>query len=112
MKNQRQLTHDEFEAIRPRLVRMSQNNVDAAYHVLVKGESQTTTGKLYGVTQQSIGDAVNAVWRHFLKDCKEKSGVEIPPDWVRVSATLPPEMAQVVTQMERSAMDKLSKDNR
>ncbi|KND60982.1 hypothetical protein BVER_00865c [Candidatus Burkholderia verschuerenii] len=112
MKIQRKLTPEEFEAIKPRLKRMSQRNVDAAYQVLVNDKTQSEIARELGVTQQSIGDAVNAVWKHFQKHYEQESGLAIPSDWIKVSALLPPEMAKVVTQMEKSARDKLRKDQR
>ena len=112
MKNSRQLTLEEFSEIKPRLRRMSSRNVEAAYEVLVNNKTQSEMARELGVTQQSIGDAVNAVWRHYQKHYEQEAGLIIPRDWVKVSAVLPPEMAKVVTQMEKSAHEKLRKDQR
>ncbi len=108
----RQLTPEEFKALRPHLTRMKPQNVDAAYQVLVTGKTQLAMAKELGITQQSVCDAVNAVWRHFQTYYEKKTGFKIPADWIKVSAVLPPEMAEVVTQMERSAREKLMKEQR
>ncbi|MDF3889006.1 TrfB-related DNA-binding protein [Cupriavidus basilensis] len=108
----RSLTPEEFKALQPRLRRMKPENVDAAYQVLVAGKTQLAMAEELGVTQQAIYDAVSTVWRHYAKDYEERNGIKIPPDWKKVTAVLPPEMAEVVTQMEKSAREKLMKEQR
>jgi hypothetical protein len=112
MKHQRHLTREEFCAIRPRLARMRPRNIEAAYQVLVNAHTQSHIAHTIGVTQQSIGDAVNAVWRHYLRHVEQQTGLCIPHDWVKVCTLLPPDMAALVDQMEKSALAALKKDQR
>lgn len=108
----RQLTPEEFDSLRPRLTRMKPENVEAAYQVLVAGKTQSAMARDLGVTQQAVLDAVNGVWRHFVTQYEKKTGIKYPADWIKVSAVLPPEMAEVVSQMEKSAREKLMKEQR
>jgi hypothetical protein len=108
----RTLTPEEFDALRPRLKRMKPESITSAYQVLVEGKTQLAVAAERSVTQQSIYDAVSTVWRHYQTDYEDRSGLKIPADWRKVTAVLPPEMAEVVTQMEKSAREKLMKEQR
>lgn len=115
MKVKRRMTSAEFEAVRP-LLKISADRVDAARAALVDGQTLQVIGDRYGWARQSVGDAVNSVWRtlqsyHESQRAAANSGAMLPPGWERVTLIAPShlidkfrdEIAQVAPQPEAEA---------
>ena len=101
MRKNKRLTTEEFEAIRPHLARMKDRNVEAVRAILVEGRPQKDVAVELDVSAVAVSSMVRSAWEYHITH-----GVR-PEGWVNVSAVLPPEMAQLVKEMERNARENL-----
>lgn len=107
MSNKYALTHEQFEALRPHFSRrLTIQNIEAAYAVMVEDEAVQTIAEKIGKTRQHVHGVVRGVWALY----QERHAPTPPNDWVRVIATLPADLAKSVKRMERDAMKKLGTD--
>ncbi|ONF49443.1 hypothetical protein RSM1_09095 [Methylobacterium radiotolerans] len=88
------MTADQFEAMLPRLGRLTLDTVSIARTVLVDGLRPVDAARLHGTSRQRI----NAVLRRF-----EDATREFPADWRHVDVWLPPEQAAQVERMAEAA---------
>lgn len=84
------LTAEEFDALRPRLGRVSVNTMEIARAVLVDGVRQSDAATRYGMTRQRI----NGILRRFAA-----ASQGVPTGWRRVEVWLPPDLAEQVEAM-------------
>jgi hypothetical protein len=128
-KNSYVLTDNEFEVLRLKLEqvaqqsgkRFSEENVSAAYTVMVNGVSVPEAAKTFGRTRQNLHRVVRdlaAIYhdaeppsRVTQRQKKVTQKVQPPQHWVRVNVTLPPDQAATVYQMEHDALVKLDQQN-
>lgn len=103
MRGKKRLTAQEFEAIRPYLSRLKERNVDALQQILVVGRSQTEIAGVLGVTNKAVSQMVGKAWQFHIDHGSRPNG------WTSISVTLPPEMADMVKDMERKARENLTK---
>ncbi|MGN9500126.1 TrfB-related DNA-binding protein [Pseudomonas syringae pv. aptata] len=88
------MTATEFEAIQPRLGRLSGDTVKIARRVLVDGKSQAEISEETGLTRQRVSKMVQRV---------VAAANEFPPDWERVDEWMPPELATKVRTLAAEA---------
>jgi hypothetical protein len=86
------MSSNDFEALRP-MLGMSPERIESARLALVDGLSLGIVAKRYGVTRQSIGDAVSIVYRTFEKQRSSLvSAAGLPEEWVVATLVAPPEL--------------------
>lgn len=111
------LTEAKFEQLREKLEKRSGSerfeveNVEAAYAVMVKGETVVNVAKVTGQSRQNLHRVVRDLWAIF-NDVEPPSRIlqrektlrpRTPRSWVRVAVTLPPDMAKSVQDLEAQA---------
>jgi len=99
MASRKKLTEKEFEEIRPYLSQMKARSIDIARDVLVNEAKQTDLAAKHNITPKAVSQMVIAVWNVFVEHGSRPAG------WVKMSVSLPPEMAVVVKQMEKAALE-------
>jgi len=95
MDGERKMTVREFDALLPRLGRMSFDTVMIARSVLVEGQRPAEAAKQFGTSRQRVHSILNRV---------QKSAGEIPKSWKRVDVWLPPEWAAQVEEWASRAL--------
>lgn len=100
MRSNKRLAPEEFEALRPHLERLGERNIDGARAIMVDGRPQKQVAAAMGVSKATASAFVCRVWEAHIA-----FGTR-PPGWVNVSVTLPPDLAELVKDMERKARDK------
>ena len=103
MRGKKRLTAQEFAAIRPYLSRLKGRNVHALQQILVDGRTQTEIARELGITNKAVSQMVSRVWQFHIDHGERPNG------WTSISVTLPPDMADMVKDMERKAREKLTK---
>lgn len=93
------MTAEEFEALLPRLGRLSLDTVRIARAVVVEGQRPAEAARLHGLTRQRV----NGILRRF-----ELARGEVPKGWRRVDVWLPPDLAEYVETMARQARERAS----
>ena len=88
------MTADEFEAITPRLGRLTLDTIKIARSVLVDGLRLTQAGELHNTSRQRV----HAIVKRF-----NEAAEEVPKGWKRVEVWLPPELADRVENMATEA---------
>lgn len=88
------MTTDEFEAITPRLGRLTLDTIKVARSVLVDGLTPSAAGELHGMTRQRV----HSIVKRF-----NEAVDQVPRGWRRVEVWLPPEMADQVQSMATEA---------
>lgn len=88
------MTPEEFEAIMPRLGRLTLDTIKVARSVLVDGLAPTAAGDLHGVSRQRV----HAIVKRFSEAVEQ-----IPRGWKRIEVWLPPELADQVQSMATQA---------
>ena len=101
MRKNKRLTTEEFEAIRPHLARMKERNVEAIRAILVEGRPQKDVAAELDVSAVAVSSMVRSAWEYHITHGARPEG------WISVSVVLPPEMAQLVKEMERNARENL-----
>jgi predicted DNA-binding protein (UPF0251 family) len=101
MRKNKRLTTEEFDAIRPHLARMKDRNVEAIRAILVEGRPQKDVALELDVSAVAVSSMVCSAWDYHITHGARPEG------WVSVSVVLPPEMAQLVKEMERNARENL-----
>lgn len=101
----RRLSPVDFAAVVP-LVSMTPERLEAARLFLVDGASQRKIATVYGVTPQSVSDAVGIVYRTWLKQQEGLSaGHKLPEGWVVSTLAAPAELMakfrQEITEVRR-----------
>lgn len=99
MASQKKLTETEFEELKPHLGQMKARSIDIARAAIVQGAKQADLAAQYGITNKAVSQMVGAVWKAFLEHGSRPDG------WVTLNVALPPEMAVVVKQMEKAAVE-------
>jgi FixJ family two-component response regulator len=99
MRSNKRLKADEFEALLPYLERLGDRNVKAARSIMVDGRQQSQVAAELGVSKSSASAVVCRVWNLHLEHGTRPIG------WVRVSVVLPQDLAEVVKDMERKALE-------
>lgn len=94
MDADRKMTPGEFDALLPRLGRLSLDTVTIARAVLVDGLRPAEAATKHGTSRQRV----NTVLRRI-----EAAQSEYPADWRRVEVWLPPELAAQVEKMAEEA---------
>ena len=94
MATDAKMTAKEFEAIMPRLGRLTLDTIKVARSVLVDGLSLTGAGELHHTSRQRV----YAIVKRF-----EAAVEEVPRGWKRVEVWLPPELADQVESMATKA---------
>lgn len=103
MRTKKRLTAQEFETLRPYLSRLKERNVEAIRQILVEGRQQTDVADELGVTKKAVSQMVGKAWQAHIEHG------ERPEGWTSISVTLPPDMAELVKDMERKARANLTK---
>ncbi|CAH0445346.1 TrfB transcriptional repressor protein [Ralstonia syzygii subsp. syzygii] len=103
MRTKKRLTTQEFETLRPYLFRLKERNVEAIRQILVEGRQQTDVADELGVTKKAVSQMVGKAWQTHIEHG------ERPEGWTSISVTLPPDMAELVKDMERKARANLTK---
>ena len=103
MRGKKRLTAQEFETLLPFLSRLKERNVRALHQVLVVGRMQTEIAGELGVTNKAVSQMVSRAWQLHINHG------ERPDGWMSISVTLPPDMADMVKDMERKARENLTK---
>lgn len=94
MSGKPRMTPDEFDALRPRLGRLSLDTVELAREVLVDGRSQVEVAKGHDITKQRVSGMVARVLA---------AAQDVPVTWQRVEVWVPPELVDQVRQLEAKA---------
>ncbi|KQH72932.1 TrfB-related DNA-binding protein [Xylella fastidiosa subsp. sandyi] len=103
MKPGKKITSQDFEKLRPYLSRFKEQNIEAIRKILVDGQQQTNVANTLGVTNKAVSYMVRKAWQTYIKHG------ERPEGWISISVTLPPDMAELVKDIERKAREKLVK---
>jgi FixJ family two-component response regulator len=101
MRKNKRLTPEEFDAIRPHLARMKDRNVEAIRAMLVEGRPQKEVAVELDVSAVAVSSMVRSAWEYHITHGARPEG------WVNVNVVLPPDMAQLVKEMERTARENL-----
>jgi hypothetical protein len=88
------MTLDDFDAVLPRLGRLTLDTVKIARAVLVEGMGAAEAGHAHGMTRQRV----HAIVKRFQAAAKE-----VPKHWRRIEVWLPPELAAEVEAMAEKA---------
>lgn len=103
MRTKKRLTAQEFDTLQRYLSRFKNENVQAIRKILVDGQQQTNVANTLGVTNKAVSYMVRKAWQTYIKHG------ERPEGWISISVTLPPDMAELVKDIERKAREKLVK---
>jgi hypothetical protein len=101
MRGKKRLTAQEFEVIRPYLERLKDRNVHAIHEILVGGRAQKDVAIELELSRETISQMVRKVWQLHI-DRGDR-----PEGWVSIGVTLPPDLADLVKDMERKAREKI-----
>lgn len=88
----------EFERL-ARLTRLSERGREAVRRVLVSGESQADVARDLGVHRQAVHQAIQSL----LRRRRSFQGRRIPHDWITLTVSVPPGMADTIRQMASEA---------
>lgn len=120
-QNKYALTPQQFQALRQKLEKRSgsekfdADNVEAAFAVMVGGESVTKAADGANCSRQNLHRVLRDLMAIF-NDVEPPSRVvqrqkalkpRTPASWVRVAVTVPPELAKAVLEMESKARAQL-----
>lgn len=100
MRGDKKLTAEEFEALLPHLQGMKECNVKALEKIMVHGALQKELVADLGVTKEMVSAMVVKAWQLHIEH-----GIR-PEGFVRITATLPKELAEAVKDIERRAHEK------
>lgn len=100
MRGNKRLGPEEFEALLPHLERLGERNINGARAIMVDGRPQKQVAEEMGVSKATASAFVCRVWEAHIE-----FGTR-PPGWINLNVTLPPELADVVKDMERKAREK------
>lgn len=103
MDGEPKMTAAEFDALLPRLGRLTVDTVKIARSVLVDGQRPSEAAAQHGTSRQRV----NAILKRV-----EEAAREFPTDWRRVDVWLPPELAaQVEEWAQRARADHAGADS-
>lgn len=94
MPSEPTMSAEEFDALLPRLGRLSLDTVRIARAVVVDGQRPADVARRYGMSRQRV----SGILRRF-----QHAERDVPRDWRRVEVWLPPDLAQRVEEMARDA---------
>ena len=100
---QKTMTIDEFESLKPLLLRFTLKTVEIAKEVLVRNRSLHDVAKEYKISRQRVGAVVARVLA---------ASESIPCGWKHVSVWLPPEVAVHVLELESEAKKSIIEKNK
>lgn len=96
MPRNKRLTPAQFaQAVEP--LRSQQRTIELAYPVLVQGRQQKAVAAEQNCSPGRVSTAVHAVWRAYTQQ------QAIPAGYVRITAVLPKQKAQIVEQWQKEA---------
>jgi hypothetical protein len=112
------LTAEQFQVLREKLEqrngneRFDDDNVKVAYSVMVDGVPVNEAAEKSGCSRQNLHRIVRDLQAIFLgieppSRAKQRKKQETPKDWVKVSVTLPPQLAKSVQELEIKARQDL-----
>jgi hypothetical protein len=93
----KRMTRDQFIQATSRLT-MGVSTLEIAEGVLVDGKSQSDYARAKQITRGAVSQIVNRVWKIHLK------AINIPDNFVEVTAVLPEHQAFIVKQWEKEAL--------
>jgi hypothetical protein len=93
----KRMTRDQFIQATSRLT-MGASTLEIAEGVLVDGKSQSDYARAKQITRGAVSQIVNRVWKIHLK------AINIPDNFVEVTAVLPEHQAFIVKQWEKEAL--------
>jgi hypothetical protein len=96
----KRLRADEFEVLLPYLERLGDRNVNGARAIMVEGRKQNLVAAEMGVSKATASAVVSRVWALHLEYGTRPGG------WVSVSVALPPDLAELVKDIARKALEK------
>lgn len=103
MDGEQKMTAAEFDALLPRLGRLTVDTVKIARSVLVDGQRPFEAATQFGTSRQRVNSILKRV---------EQAVREIPASWKRVDVWLPPELAaQVEEWAQRARADHAGADS-
>ena len=88
----------EFERL-ARGTRLSERGREAVRRVLVGGEAQADVARDLGVHRQAVHQAIQSL----LRRRRSFQGRRIPADWITLTVSVPPELADTIRQMAKDA---------
>ena len=94
MDAEKKMTPADFDALLPRLGRLTVDTVKIARSVLVDGQRPFEAAAQHGTSRQRVNSILKRV---------EEAAREFPADWKRVDVWLPPEIAAEVEAMAQRA---------
>lgn len=90
------MTAAEFDALAPKMRRVTVGTMEVMRRILVDGESRVDVAASVGLTPQRVG----AMVKQF-----RAAQNDIPPNWIEVKEWLPPELAAQVRKMAAEARE-------
>lgn len=104
MRRKERLSPQDFEIIRSHMgPRWKPANIEAVRQVLVEDRKQKDVAVELGVTEKAVSQMVRKAYA-----LHQEHGTK-PDGWITVYATLPPELAEYVKGMEKTARANLSR---
>ncbi|EKT4484318.1 hypothetical protein IYR97_22890 (plasmid) [Pseudomonas fulva] len=104
MRRKERLTPQDFDTLKAHMgSRWKPANIEAVRQVMVEGRKQKDIAADLGVTEKAVSQMVKKAY-----DLHQEHGTA-PEGWVTVFATLPPDLAEHVRQMEQTARANLSR---
>ena len=101
MRGNKRLTAQEFEVIRPYLERLKDRNIYAIQEILVEGRAQKNIAVELNLSRETVSQMVGKVWQLHI-DRGDR-----PEGWISIGVTLPPDLAEMVKDIERKAREKI-----
>lgn len=98
------MTEREWQQVLPLLRRFKPTRLAAAHLVLVRGETLTRAGEVYGLHKQAVDDVVQRILerRLVLAEVDEATHTGVRPGWVRLTFDVPQRRAKYVRQFATS----------
>jgi hypothetical protein len=93
----KRMTRDQFNQATSSLI-MGESTLEIAEGVLVDGKSQSDYARTKQITRGAVSQIVSRVWKTHLK------AINIPDNFVEVTAVLPEYQAFIVKQWEKEAL--------
>jgi len=94
------MTPEEFEALMPKMRRVTMGTIEVLRRIMVEGETRKTVADATGLTPQRIAGMIQQF---------RAAQNDIPPGWVEVKEWFPPELAARVRAMAAEAKAEVAK---
>ena len=105
MKPKIKITEQEFDKIRCHFSAMKPRNIDGIFQIMVCGRKQVDVAKELEITNRAVSQMVRKAWGVY------RENMALPDGWINITVKLPTEIAEMVKDMERKALDKLPKED-